>query len=153
MTEARIPTYRAENDAGGGTDAAPAPRARRPANKRPAQSPSWLLVAAVSLALLFFMFSFLAWRVRTGNDPVLSKQASFKQPAVKQDTRAKRPKRIIVIKRVIVTEIPAVERTPVTGTAPAAAAPGFSSPAPAPASAPIQAPAPAPSPPPVTRSS
>ena len=104
----------------------PAARPRRASVRRPTFIGGWPLVAVTSLAIFLAAFAWMAWRVRAGQDPVLSKLAA-KQAQVP----AKKIKRIVVVRKVIVTELPPKQVQPAAGSyaAPAASAPSYSPPA------------------------
>ena len=114
----------------------PTPPVRPRAKAKAPPTPDWLLIAATSLTIFFLMFAFMAWRVRTGNDPVLG--AMKTKPIVRQH----KIKRIVVIKKVIVTVLPpkqvAAAAPAYAYSAPRSSAPAYQAPvnvvyAPAPA--------------------
>lgn len=103
-------------------------------------------MAVTSLAIFLTAFAWMAWRVRVGADPVLSKVAAKQAPAP-----AKHIKRVVVVRKVIVTELPPAQSTAAPAAYAAPATGGQQSYSPPASAAP--APSPAPAPMPVTRGS
>lgn len=128
-----------QSGAGGGGPV----REHRPRRRRPDAFP----VAAGSLAAFLGVFSYMAFELRSGHDPALSKQS----------TAATRPQRVVVKRierRIVITKVLPEATTAASGSPGSASAAPTAAAAPAPAqtSAPvvIQRAAPAPAPAPVT---
>jgi hypothetical protein len=112
--------------------------------RRPTFIGGWPLAIITALAIFLLAFAWMAWRVRLGQDPVLSNAS-----AMTSGGQAKKIRRIIVERRVIVTELPPRQAATApglaaSGTADSGGAQSYSAPqstqnytAPAPAPAPV----------------